>query len=367
MKIIEQEYKMLLESIKDITKDGRIVVEDAKSEDIFEEGRKAKKENKKINDNPYKGTRYERDWEDGFRYATAFKDSQYTKSEYAEMLARLQRQLQQARSLGDTEEAKELQKEIDDLKALESGVQDAALSIIRKDDKWKLIGPIKEQELHDLGVEKGFNSYQDALDAIKKYGYTLFGKDSDTEAKITDLTEKAKAARAQGYAADQYEAEIEKLKALDKTFEKGYELSRLISKLRIRGMYSDADKLEANRNTNGLSEEAQKIIKEETRDKKTRDSQRDNIERQIDELEDELEDATGKKKSDIQAKIKELEKQLESVNDAYDEVDWLTLDPLTEKGKEILASMKKEYGDERGEKIFYASKNAGKITGVDSK
>lgn len=360
---------MLLESIKDITKDGRIVVEDAKSEDIFEEGRKAKKENKKINDNPYKGTRYERDWEDGFRYATAFKDSQYTKSEYAEMLARLQRQLQQARSLGDTEEAKELQKEIDDLKALESGVQDSTLETYGRanisyegDD---IVARTFKGEL--ISRKKQSDDYKKDVEALKKKIDIYFSKDSDTEAKITDLTEKAKAARAQGYAADQYEAEIEKLKALDKTFEKGYELSRLISKLRIRGMYSDADKLEANRNTNGLSEEAQKIIKEETRDKKTKDSPRDNIERQIDELEDELEEATGKKKSDIQAKIKELEKQLESVNDAYDEVDWLTIDPLTEKGKEILASMKKEYGDEEGEKIFYASKNAGKITGVDSK
>jgi hypothetical protein len=40
--------------------------------------------------------------------------------------------------------------------------------------------------------------------------------------------------------------------------------------------------------------------------------------------------------------------------------------PLTAKGQEILASMKKQYGDKRGEEVFYASKNAGKITGVDS-
>jgi hypothetical protein len=40
--------------------------------------------------------------------------------------------------------------------------------------------------------------------------------------------------------------------------------------------------------------------------------------------------------------------------------------PLTAKGSEILAKMKSEYGDERGERVFYASKNAGKITGVDS-
>ena len=39
--------------------------------------------------------------------------------------------------------------------------------------------------------------------------------------------------------------------------------------------------------------------------------------------------------------------------------------PLTEKGEKILASMKSQYGPEKGEQVFYASKNAGKITGVD--
>ncbi len=39
--------------------------------------------------------------------------------------------------------------------------------------------------------------------------------------------------------------------------------------------------------------------------------------------------------------------------------------PLTAKGEEILAAMKKEYGEEAGERVFNASKNAGTITGVD--
>lgn len=38
--------------------------------------------------------------------------------------------------------------------------------------------------------------------------------------------------------------------------------------------------------------------------------------------------------------------------------------PLTSKGQEILANMKKEYGAEKGESVFYASANAGKIKGV---
>jgi hypothetical protein len=39
--------------------------------------------------------------------------------------------------------------------------------------------------------------------------------------------------------------------------------------------------------------------------------------------------------------------------------------PLTEKGEKIKSSMEKKYGSEKGEQVFYASKNAGKITGVD--
>ena len=39
--------------------------------------------------------------------------------------------------------------------------------------------------------------------------------------------------------------------------------------------------------------------------------------------------------------------------------------PLTKKGREIMGAMAKEYGDKKGEKVFYASKNAGKIKGVE--
>ena len=40
--------------------------------------------------------------------------------------------------------------------------------------------------------------------------------------------------------------------------------------------------------------------------------------------------------------------------------------PLTTKGKEILAAMRKQYGAKKGKSVFYASANAGKITGVHS-
>lgn len=39
--------------------------------------------------------------------------------------------------------------------------------------------------------------------------------------------------------------------------------------------------------------------------------------------------------------------------------------PLTQKGSKIMAAMKKQYGEKKGEGVFYASRNAGKIKGVD--
>ena len=38
--------------------------------------------------------------------------------------------------------------------------------------------------------------------------------------------------------------------------------------------------------------------------------------------------------------------------------------PLTKKSKKIMRSMKKQYGKKRGEQVFYATKNKGKIKGV---
>lgn len=40
--------------------------------------------------------------------------------------------------------------------------------------------------------------------------------------------------------------------------------------------------------------------------------------------------------------------------------------PLTKKGEEIKAAMVEQYGAKKGEEVFYASKNKGTITGVDS-
>jgi hypothetical protein len=38
--------------------------------------------------------------------------------------------------------------------------------------------------------------------------------------------------------------------------------------------------------------------------------------------------------------------------------------PLTKKGKKIMKSMKSQYGKKKGEQVFYASANKGKIKGV---
>lgn len=38
--------------------------------------------------------------------------------------------------------------------------------------------------------------------------------------------------------------------------------------------------------------------------------------------------------------------------------------PLTKKGRKIKAAMVKEYGKKRGERVFYASENAGSIKGA---
>jgi hypothetical protein len=39
--------------------------------------------------------------------------------------------------------------------------------------------------------------------------------------------------------------------------------------------------------------------------------------------------------------------------------------PLTEKGRKIMSNMKSQYGEKKGEQVFYASKNKGTIKGVE--
>ena len=41
--------------------------------------------------------------------------------------------------------------------------------------------------------------------------------------------------------------------------------------------------------------------------------------------------------------------------------------PLTKKGHKIMSAMTKEYGSKKGKQVFYASRNKGKIKGVDKR
>ena len=41
--------------------------------------------------------------------------------------------------------------------------------------------------------------------------------------------------------------------------------------------------------------------------------------------------------------------------------------PLTAKGKSILAKMILQYGKKKGTQVFHASRNAGKVKGVEQK
>ena len=40
--------------------------------------------------------------------------------------------------------------------------------------------------------------------------------------------------------------------------------------------------------------------------------------------------------------------------------------PLTPKGDDILAAMRKQYGAKKGTSVFYASRNKGTISGVEA-
>jgi hypothetical protein len=41
--------------------------------------------------------------------------------------------------------------------------------------------------------------------------------------------------------------------------------------------------------------------------------------------------------------------------------------PLNEKGRKIKRAMVKQYGQEKGERVFYASENKGTIKGITKK
>ena len=41
--------------------------------------------------------------------------------------------------------------------------------------------------------------------------------------------------------------------------------------------------------------------------------------------------------------------------------------PLTSKGKKIKSAMQKQYGKDKGERVFYAAENKGSLNGVAKK
>lgn len=41
--------------------------------------------------------------------------------------------------------------------------------------------------------------------------------------------------------------------------------------------------------------------------------------------------------------------------------------PLNDKGRKIKRSMEKQYGKDKGDQVFYASENSGRIKGVAKK
>ena len=41
--------------------------------------------------------------------------------------------------------------------------------------------------------------------------------------------------------------------------------------------------------------------------------------------------------------------------------------PLTEKGKKVKRAMRNQYGAKKGDRVFYASQNAGTVTGTHKK
>ena len=41
--------------------------------------------------------------------------------------------------------------------------------------------------------------------------------------------------------------------------------------------------------------------------------------------------------------------------------------PLNEKGKKVRRAMRKTYGKDKGDEVFYASENSGKLKGIKKK
>ena len=94
------------------------------------------------------------------------------------------------------------------------------------------------------------------------------------------------------------------------------------------------------------------------------------------QIDGKLRGARGEKKKKLQVikkpnskkpKVFKIQSKSGTIQEAIQPSKGEVTMPLTKKGKKIMSAMKKEYGTKKGEKIFYATKNKGKIKGVDNK
>lgn len=343
-----------------------------------------------------------------FRKSPASRAAFYKKAEDSkcvkDQITELEYQKEQAKKQGYGTDAydaaiAELQGEIDDLKALESGVQDdwspearkAALEARRKgssgkEDKKKAAREEWKKKYNEayqksISAEKGSKEWEEAhremslLEAISR--------DSNTEAKITESTKD------------------------------GNNIKEIISYLRNVGLKEDANILEKYPNSwniHGISSDARKII--EMKIKYVKDSPRSNIERQIEKLAELQKDVDAEikdggpgsgqkghttpdptthqerrrerenlsiyyknaiKRGDRQAaqKISERLQHINSLslNDSSDEEDFFTQDPLKEGASQevISENIKKEMeaGKSREQAIAIAMSKAGKTKDTD--
>lgn len=140
---------------------------------------------------------------------------------------------------------------------------------------------------------------------------------SETETKINELKQNMDAARARGYDTAPYQKEIDRLKSMDA------ESNRFVEEYKGYKIYKNPIGLRAIPNNGG-------------------------------EAIDDIRYGGGD--------LIELRKKIDRKNRGQDKY---TGDPLTAKGQEIMASLKEQYGEEKGEQVFYAMKNSGQIEGID--
>lgn len=147
----------------------------------------------------------------------------------------------------------------------------------------------------------------------------------ETETKINELKQNMDAARARGYDTAPYQKEIDRLKSLD----------------------ANNDYIEISPETGGYDIS---VYQDGKKVKSTWKSDQSSARQAASIFADYYRDDNG-----------------QSLTIKFKGQDKYTGDPLTDKGKEIMAALKEQYGEEKGEQVFYAMKNSGQIEGIDNK